>query len=30
MSKENRVKRSSASVDPDLDDFVIPGPSKKP
>ena len=30
MSKENRIKRSSASVDPDLDDFVIPGPSKKP
>ena len=24
------MKRSSASADPDLDDFVIPGPSKKP
>ena len=32
MSKENRVQRSrsSASVDSDLDDFVIPGPFKKP
>ena len=30
MSKENHVKRSSASADRHLDDFVVPGPSKKP
>ena len=30
MSKENRKKRSVASADPDLDDFVTTVPSKKP